>query len=38
MIENSFRDVNIVFAHELSMIFENMDIDVRGLIQLATRA
>lgn len=35
--ENSFRDVNIAFANELSMICEKQNIDVWELIQLANR-
>ena len=35
LTENSFRDVNIAFANELSMICDNFDIDVRELIDLA---
>lgn len=33
--ENTFRDVNIAFANELSMICEKLDIDVWQLIRLA---
>ena len=35
--ENSFRDVNIAFANELSLIAEKMDIDVWEVIRLANR-
>ena len=35
LTENSFRDVNIAFANELSMICDNHDIDVWELIKLA---
>jgi len=35
LVENSFRDVNIAFANELSMLCESLDIDVLELIQLA---
>ncbi len=35
--ENSFRDVNIAFANELSMIAEAMEIDVFEVIRLANR-
>lgn len=35
LAENSFRDVNIAFANELSMICETHDIDVWELINLA---
>ena len=37
LTENSFRDVNIAFANELSILCDNMDIDVRELISLANR-
>ena len=32
---NSFRDVNIAFANEISLIYDKQSIDVWGLIQLA---
>jgi len=35
--ENSFRDVNIAFANELSILCDDMDIDVRELISLANK-
>ncbi|MGO1544818.1 MAG: UDP-N-acetyl-D-mannosamine dehydrogenase [Gulosibacter sp.] len=35
LTENSFRDVNIAFANELSIIAERLDIDVWELIELA---
>lgn len=35
LTENSFRDVNIAFANELSLICHALDIDVWELIQLA---
>lgn len=35
LTENSFRDVNIAFANELSMICDNLGIDVWKLIELA---
>jgi len=35
--ENSFRDVNIAFANELSLICDKEDIDVWELISLANR-
>ena len=35
LTENSFRDVNIAFANELSIICERLDIDVWELIALA---
>jgi UDP-N-acetyl-D-mannosaminuronic acid dehydrogenase len=37
LTENSFRDVNIAFANELSMICDRLDIDVWELIRLANR-
>jgi UDP-N-acetyl-D-mannosaminuronic acid dehydrogenase len=37
LTENSFRDVNIAFANELSMICDKLDIDVWALIDLANR-
>ncbi|CAD6563102.1 UDP-N-acetyl-D-mannosamine dehydrogenase [Paraburkholderia sabiae] len=37
LTENSFRDVNIAFANELSMIAEKLDINVWDLIRLANR-
>lgn len=37
LTENSFRDVNIAFANELSMICDKLDIDVWELIELANR-
>ena len=37
LTENSFRDVNIAFANELSMICAELGIDVWELIALANR-
>lgn len=37
LTENSFRDVNIAFANELSVICEKLDISVWELIALANR-
>jgi UDP-N-acetyl-D-mannosaminuronic acid dehydrogenase len=37
LTENSFRDVNIAFANELSMICDHLSIDVWELITLANR-
>lgn len=37
LAENSFRDVNIAFANELSLICDRLDIDVWELIRLANR-
>jgi UDP-N-acetyl-D-mannosaminuronic acid dehydrogenase len=37
LTENSFRDVNIAFANELSMICDELSIDVWELIMLANR-
>ena len=35
LAENSFRDINIAFANELSMICEKLDIDIFDLISIA---
>jgi UDP-N-acetyl-D-mannosaminuronic acid dehydrogenase len=37
LTENSFRDVNIAFANELSLICDRLDMDVWELIALANR-
>jgi UDP-N-acetyl-D-mannosaminuronic acid dehydrogenase len=37
LTENSYRDVNIAFANELSMICDSLQIDVWELIRLANR-
>ncbi len=37
LTENSFRDVNIAFANELSVLCDTLDIDVWELITLANR-
>lgn len=37
LTENSFRDVNIAFANELSIVCDKLDINVWELIQLANR-
>ncbi len=37
LTENAFRDVNIAFANELSLICDELDIDVWELITLANR-
>jgi len=37
LTENSFRDVNIAFANELSIICDSLDINVWELIRLANR-
>lgn len=37
LTENSFRDVNVAFANELSIICDKLGIDVWNLIQLANR-
>lgn len=37
LTENAFRDVNIAFANELSLICEELDIDVWDLVSLANR-
>ncbi|MER2134918.1 MAG: UDP-N-acetyl-D-mannosamine dehydrogenase [Arthrobacter sp.] len=35
LVENAYRDVNIAFANELSVISQNLGIDVWNLIELA---
>jgi len=35
LTENSFRDVNIAFANELSLVCDHLDINVRELVRLA---
>lgn len=35
LVENSFRDVNIAFANEVSLVADRLDIDVWELIRLA---
>ncbi|RNJ62875.1 MAG: UDP-N-acetyl-D-mannosamine dehydrogenase [Porphyrobacter sp. IPPAS B-1204] len=37
LVENSFRDVNIAFANELSMIADVFEVDVWEVIRLANR-
>lgn len=37
LVENSFRDVNIAFANELSMIADAIGVDVWDVIRLANR-
>ena len=37
LAENSFRDLNIAFANELSMICDKLGIDVWNLIKLANK-
>ena len=37
LVENSFRDVNIAFANELSMICEKLGVNVWETIELANR-
>ena len=37
LVENSFRDVNIAFANELSMVCDQLDMDVWEVIRLANR-
>ncbi|WP_313220646.1 UDP-N-acetyl-D-mannosamine dehydrogenase [Pseudoxanthomonas mexicana] len=37
LTENAFRDVNIAFANELSMICDDLGIDVWGVINFANR-
>ncbi|MDX6286411.1 MAG: UDP-N-acetyl-D-mannosaminuronic acid dehydrogenase [Frankiales bacterium] len=35
--ENAFRDVNIAFANELSMVCDHLEVDVHEVIELANR-
>lgn len=37
LVENSFRDVNIAFANELSLICQHLGLDVWRVIELANR-
>ena len=37
LVENSFRDVNIAFANELSIICDKLNLDVWDLIKLSNR-
>ena len=37
LCENAFRDVNIAFANEISMICDQIDIDVKELINLSNK-
>lgn len=37
LVENSYRDVNIAFANELSLVSDRLDVDVWELIALANR-
>lgn len=37
LTENSYRDVNIAFANELSLICDHLDIDVWELLRMANR-
>jgi UDP-N-acetyl-D-mannosaminuronic acid dehydrogenase len=37
LVENAFRDVNIAFANELSLICDRLDLDVWRVIELANR-
>jgi UDP-N-acetyl-D-mannosaminuronic acid dehydrogenase len=37
LVENSYRDVNIAFANELSMLAGRFDVDAREIIELANR-
>jgi UDP-N-acetyl-D-mannosaminuronic acid dehydrogenase len=37
LVENAYRDVNIAFANELSMICDKLDVNVWELIELANR-
>jgi UDP-N-acetyl-D-mannosaminuronic acid dehydrogenase len=37
LVENAYRDVNIAFANELSIVADTMDLDVWEVIRLANR-
>jgi UDP-N-acetyl-D-mannosaminuronic acid dehydrogenase len=37
LVENSFRDVNIAFANELSLVCDTLELDVWEVIRLANR-
>lgn len=37
LTENSFRDVNIAFANEISILCDDLDLDVKELISLANQ-
>lgn len=37
LVENAFRDVNIAFANELSVLADELDLDVWRLIELANK-
>src|SRR3546814_5857270 len=37
LVENSYRDVNIAFANELSMMAEHLGVDIWEVIRLANR-
>lgn len=37
LVENAYRDVNIAFANELSLVADELDVDVWELIRLANR-
>src|SRR3546814_5598538 len=37
LVENSYRDVNIAFANELSMMAEHLAADIWAVIRLANR-
>jgi UDP-N-acetyl-D-mannosaminuronic acid dehydrogenase len=37
LVENAYRDVNIAFANELSIVADRMDLDVWEVIRLANR-
>src|SRR3546814_7079202 len=37
LVENAYRDVNIAFANELSMVADTMGVDVWEVIRLANR-
>ncbi len=37
LVENAFRDVNIAFANELSLLADELDLDVWEIVRLANR-
>lgn len=37
LVENAFRDVNVAFANELSILSDDLDLDVWDVIQMANR-
>ena len=35
LTENAFRDVNLAFANEISMVCDELDVEVNNLVKLA---